>query len=156
MSSRSPVEPLLVWCTQDANHPGCPGGVDQRGDYPSLGLGKLTSSGRSENTAAFITGAAQCHWVPKVSPFPAHQGPGAGTSFCNLDDCFRRTRLFCWDRCWHGKQKAINKIIWRWGFHNSGPTQCSAELACWLTSRKNQSSISTKTKFLSFTVNSSL
>ena len=68
VSCRSSLESLILRCTQNANHPGHPGSADQRGDYPTLRLGKLTSSGRSEDTAAFLTGAAKRHWMPKVSP----------------------------------------------------------------------------------------
>lgn len=145
VSYRSPLEPLIMWCTQNANHPGCPGSVDQRSDYPSLGLGKFTSSGRSENTAAFITGAAQCHWVPKVSLFPSCRAPGAGTSSCNPGGYFLRTRLSAKTDVGMANRK-LKESDSGGAFHNSRPTQWSAKLTCCLTSRTKQSCISTQTR----------
>lgn len=66
LSCRSPLEPLVLRRSQNAHHPGHPGGVDQRGDHPPLRLGKFTPAGRSENTAPFLTGAAKRHRMPQV------------------------------------------------------------------------------------------
>lgn len=160
VSYRSPLEPLIMWCTQNANHPGCPGGVDQCGDYPSLGLGKFPSSGRSETTAAFITGAAQRHWVPKVSPFPACQAPCAGSFPVTLMAVFWEP--YCPAKTDVGMaNRKLNESTSRGtfqAFHESRPTQCLAELACYLLSGAKQRAllVETNIKSLPFTENNSL
>lgn len=64
---RCSLESVLLRCTEDANYPGCPCSTDQCSDHSSFRVGELPSSGWPQNSASFITGAAQCHWVPKVS-----------------------------------------------------------------------------------------
>lgn len=44
---RSSLESILLWCTENANHPGCPCSVDQCSDHPSLWMGKLSAPGWS-------------------------------------------------------------------------------------------------------------
>lgn len=104
LSCRSPLESLVLWCSQNANHPGHPGSVDQCRDHPPLWLGKFTPSGRPKNTAAFLTGAAKCHWMPKVSPMSLP--PPAVIIHvhcsCNFNCCFTQDQSVWKDDCWYG------------------------------------------------------
>lgn len=68
------VELVIMWCPEDAHHPGRFGRSDQRCDHPTLRLGHLPAHARGPQTApTLLPGSPQCHRLSAV-----------GVSTCSL------------------------------------------------------------------------
>lgn len=61
------VEPVLLWCSEDANHPGRPCSSDKQRHHTPLQLGLLPySPWRPQASPPHFPGAAQCYGLPQV------------------------------------------------------------------------------------------